>query len=89
MTHEGEPGFAVSSAAETCLSGEMVLLAEVEFSWLYEPAGPFHLGAAALGPASDCEGESWILTGLPLRIVPTGITPAETATWGAVKTMFR
>lgn len=89
MTHVGDPNLAVTSEATTCLDGDFIVLAEVSFNWLYEPSGPFHLGAAALSAAIDCEGEPWIPIGLSLEIIPLGITPAETSSWGGVKSLYR
>jgi hypothetical protein len=89
MDHEGDPAVAVFSKARQCVSGDFIVLAQVTFNWIYEPTGSFHLGAASLSAAMDCEGEPWILTGLPLRVVPTGITPAEETSWGDLKNLFR
>jgi len=90
LTHEGDPALAVTSRAETCLDDDFVVLARVDFNWLYEPVtGPFNLGAQCLNVAYDCEGSGWITTGLPLEVVPLGVTPAETETWSSVKRMYR
>jgi len=89
MDHEGEPSVAVFSTAQQCVAGDFIVLAEVNFNWIYEPFGEFHLGAASLSAATDCEGEAWILTGMPLKVIPTGITPAEDTSWSALKTLFR
>jgi len=90
LSHEGDPAFSVVSDATSCVDEDFVVLARVDFNWLYEPnEGPFNLGAQCLNVAYDCEGEGWITTGLPLEVVPLGVTPAETATWSGVKRTYR
>lgn len=88
MEHEGDPSLSVTSTAETCLQDDFVLLATLEFDWIVEPAGPFYLGAVA-HTVRDCEGESRFVTGLPLVVVPNGITPAERETWSGIKRTYR
>lgn len=89
MTHAGDPTFAVTSDALTCVADDFVVLARVDFNWLYEPTGPFNLGAACLNVAWDCAGESHVVSGLPMHVIPLGITPAETDTWSGVKRTYR
>ena len=90
LTHEGDPAFSVVSDAVSCLDQDFVVLARVDFNWLYEPVeGPFNLGAQCLNVAYDCEGGGWITTGLPLEVVPLNVTPAESDTWSAVKRTYR
>ena len=89
MDHVGDPTLAITSTATSCITSDFILLAEVSFNWIYEPASTFHLGVANLSAAEDCEGEPWILTGAPLLVIPTGVTPAESSTWGGVKSLYR
>ncbi len=89
LQHEGNPTIAVHSTADICVSGNFIVLAEVQFNWIYEPTGPFYLGVATLAAAVDCEGDPWIMTGLPLQVIPTGITPTQDESWSSLKTLFR
>jgi hypothetical protein len=89
MTHTGDPTLAISSTAETCVTSDFIMLAEVSFNWIYQPNTTFHLGVANLSAAVDCEDEPWILTGAPLLVIPTGLVPNESDTWSGIKAIYR
>lgn len=89
LSHEGDPVIGVRTTSDGCVQQDVITLARLSFTWVYEPAGPFFLGAAALAPAFSCDGPSQILGGRSLRVVPTGITPATPSNWGAVKSLYR
>ncbi len=89
LVHDGDPVFAVESEAETCVTGELTVLAECHFTWIYEPEGPFNLAAAALTAARDCADETWYPSGLEFEVIPDLSTPAEAESWGNLKARFR
>lgn len=89
LAHQGDPVLGVHTTSDGCVEQDVVTLARLSFTWVYEPTGPFFLGAAALAPAAACDGPSQILDGRTLRVVPTGITPASASSWGGVKSLYR
>ncbi len=89
LVHEGEPIVGVHTSAPVCIDADIITLATLTFTWLYEPAGSFLLGAAAMSAAEFCGEETEFLSGCSVRIVPLGITPAEDKTWGEVKSLYR
>lgn len=89
LAHDGDPVIGVRTTSAGCVQQDVITLARLSFTWVYEPTGPFFLGAAALAPAFSCDGPAQILDGRSLRIVPTGITPAAASSWGEVKSLYR
>ncbi|MDO9695837.1 MAG: hypothetical protein Q7W56_14045 [Candidatus Latescibacteria bacterium] len=88
LTHDGDPVIGVRTTSAGCVQQDVITLARLSFTWVYEPTGPFFLGAAALAPAFSCDDTAQFLGGRSLRIVPTGITPAVSSSWGEVKALF-
>jgi hypothetical protein len=89
LAHQGDPVLGVHTTSDGCVQQDVVTLARLSFVWVYEPTGPFFLGAAALAPAAACDGPAQILDGRTLRVVPSGITPAASSSWGGVKSLYR
>jgi hypothetical protein len=89
LDHEGDPIYGVHTSAPTCIDAEIITVATLTFTWLYEPTGPFLLGAASMSAAEFCGGETEFLSGCSVRIAPLGYTPAEDHTWGEVKSIYR
>jgi len=89
LVHEGDPIYGVHTSAPTCVDAEIITVATLTFTWLYEPTGPFLLGAASMSAAEFCGGETEFLSGCSVRVAPLGYTPAEDRSWGDVKTLFR
>jgi hypothetical protein len=89
FAHQGDPVLGVHTTSDGCVQQDVITLARLSFTWVYEPTGPFFLGAAALAPATSCDGPAQILDGRTLRVVPSGITPASSSSWGGVKSLYR
>ncbi len=90
LVHEGDPIYGVHTSAPTCVDAEIITVATLTFTWLYEPVtGPFLLGAASMSAAEFCGGETEFLSGCSVRVAPLGYTPAADHTWGEVKSLFR
>lgn len=89
MVQEGDPAYGVQVVSTDCVRRDVITLARLTFTWVYQPTGAFYLGAAALGPATTCDAGSELLGGRSVLVVPTGITPAAASTWGGIKSLYR
>lgn len=89
MVHEGDPILGVQTTATDCFRSDIIPIATLSFTWVYEPNGPFYLGAAAMTPVEICGEPQQFLAGSSVRITPLGVTPAEDKSWGEVKSLYR
>lgn len=89
MEHEGEPILGVRTTAMDCLQSDVIRVATLTFTWIYQPTGPFYMGAAAMSAVEICGQDTEFLSGSSVRITPLGVTPAEDQSWGQVKALYR
>lgn len=89
LVHTGEPVVGVTSAAADCVQQDVVALARLTFTWVETPTRNFYLGAAATTAAVTCDEDFQLLSSRSVEITPTGVTPAEESSWGAVKRLYR
>ena len=89
LEHEGEPILGVRTTAPDCFQSDVIRVATLTFTWIYEPTGAFYLGAAAMSAVEICGEEPEFLSGCSVRITPLGVTPAEEQSWGQVKSLYR
>ena len=88
-THEGDPYHVLQSTAVGCLTGDVVLLAEIRFEWLLEGEESFPVSAGAASPAVDCDGTHHVLMGLAVDIVGTTAQVSRgTESWGSLKAAY-
>ncbi len=89
LVHEGDPILGVRTSAPDCLPTDIIHIATLTFTWIYQPTGPFFMGAAAMSSVEICGEDPQFLSGCSVRITPLGITPAESRSWGGVKNLYR
>ncbi|MBU0743509.1 hypothetical protein KKA85_06550 [bacterium] len=89
LVHEGDPILGVRTTAPDCFQSDIILIATLTFTWIYQPTGPFYMGAAAMSAVEICGEDTQFLSGCSVRITPLGVTPAGNRSWGEVKTLFR
>jgi len=88
--HEGHPILGVTSTPIECTDQDQLLIATLT-TILHDPVPGGGLWAAGPYDASyDCQGELALFQGMPVSIFVDGeSTPADAATWGGVKALFR
>ncbi len=89
LVHEGEPILGVTTSAPECVSADVIHVATLSFNWLYAPTEPFLLGAASMNAAQFCGEDPQFLSGCAVTVLPQGVTPAESSSWGGVKALYR
>jgi hypothetical protein len=89
LSQTGDPTLGVTSTGVGCVQRDVLVLARLLFTWIYTPTRHFYLGAAAMTAALTCDQDIQFLDSRSVEIIPTGITPAEDASWGAVKSLYR